>query len=187
MGEVVSGQAMLAPIRALEPFADVFGPMPYPAVQGMLAGGALPGLRSYTTSGYLADLSDDLIHTLLERGARLATPMSQLHLHQMGGAVARVGEDDTAFGHRSTAFTYNIIGTWAEAGGDAHGIEWVRDTSAAVRPFASSGVYVNFLGAGEEDRVRAAYDDAMYARLASLKRRYDPANLFRRNHNILPA
>jgi len=187
VGDAESGQALLAPIRALEPFADLFGPMPYPAVQGMLAAGAPAGLRSYTSSGYLADLSDGLIHTLVERGARLATPMSQLHLHHMGGAVARVGENDTAFGHRSAAFTYNIIGTWPDAGGDAPGTAWVRETATAVRPFASGGVYVNFLGAGEDDRVRAAYDEATFERLAALKRRYDPANLFRRNHNIPPA
>ena len=187
VGDPDAGQALLAPIRSHEPFADVFGPMPYAALQGMLEGGAPSGLRSYTTSGYLADLSDDLIATLLDHGARLASPLSQIHLHQMGGAVARVGEDDTAFGHRRAAYTYNLLGTWMDAADDGPMTAWVRELSAAIRPFASGGVYVNFLGSGEDDRVRSAYDDPTWRRLAALKRRLDPDNLFHRNHNIAPA
>ncbi len=187
VGDIDAGQALLAPIRALQPFADVFGPMPYPALQAMLQDGAPPGLRTRTSSGYLADLGDGVIDVILERGAALATPLTQIHLHQMGGAVARVRDGDTAFGHRRAAWTYNILGTWSDPRHDDRVTGWVKELSAAIRPFASGGVYVNFLGSGEEDRVRAAYDDATYDRLAALKRRTDPGNLFRRNHNVPPA
>ncbi|HEY7970602.1 MAG TPA: FAD-binding oxidoreductase, partial [Candidatus Limnocylindrales bacterium] len=187
VGEADAGQGYLAPIRAHEPFADVFGPMPYAALQGMLEGGAPGGLRSYTTSGYLADLGDDLIEQLLDHGARLPSPLSQIHLHQMGGAVARVGEGDTAFGHRRAAWTYNLLGTWVDAADDGPMTAWVRDLSATIRPFASGGVYVNFLGSGEDDRVRSAYDEQTWRRLAALKARLDPENVFHRNHNIAPS
>jgi FAD/FMN-containing dehydrogenase len=105
----------------------------------------------------------------------------------MGGAVARVGEGDTAFGHRRAAYTYNLLGTWTDPGDDERMTAWVRELSAAVRPFASAGVYVNFLGSGDDDRVRSAYDEATWRRLGELKRHLDPDNVFRRNHNIAPA
>jgi FAD/FMN-containing dehydrogenase len=187
VGDIEAGQELLAPIRAQEPLADVFGPMPYPALQAMLADGAPAGLRSRTSSGYLADLDDELIDVILGLGAALPTPLSQIHLHQMGGAVARVGEADTAFGHRRAAWTYNLLATWEDPSDDERSTRWVANLVAAVRPHATGGVYVNFLGAGEEDRVRSAYDATTYRRLAELKRRLDPENLFRRNHNIPPA
>lgn len=186
-GAVEAGQALLQPIRALGPFADVFGPMPYPALQGMLAGGAPAGLRNYTTSGYLPDLGDRVVDVVLAHGARLASPLSQIHLHQMGGAVARVGEEDTAYGQRRAAWTYNVLGTWIDPAEDRPSTDWVRGLRDALAPLAGDGVYVNFIGSGEEGRVRAAYDEATWRRLTALKRRLDPDNLFRRNHNIPPA
>ena len=186
-GEQEAGQAALGPLRDLGPAFDVFGPMPYTALQGMLDEGAPHGIRSYTRSGYLADLSDGAIDAALEHGANMRSPFSQLHLHHMGGAVTRVGEDDTAFGNRRAAYAYNVNTMWMDPSEDAMQEASNREFSSALAPFATGGVYVNFLGNEGEARIRAAYGDAKFQRLAELKRRFDPDNLFKLNQNIPPA
>jgi hypothetical protein len=186
-GEAEAGQAALGPLREIGPTFDVFGPMPYPTLQGMLDEGAPHGIRSYTRSGYLADLSDGAIDVALEHGATMGSPFSQLHLHHMGGAVARVGEDDTAFGNRRPAYAYNVNTMWMDPSEDAMQETSNREFSSALAPFSTGGVYVNFLGNEGEARIRAAYGDAKFQRLAELKRRFDPDNLFRLNQNIPPA
>jgi FAD/FMN-containing dehydrogenase len=186
-GDVDAGQAALTQMRELKPAIDVFGPMPYPALQGMLDEGAPPGIRSYTRSGYTADLSDGLIDVTLEHGAKMVSPFSQIHFHHMGGAVARVGEDDTAFGNRRVAYAYNLNSMWMDPAEDELHEAANREMATAFGPFATGGVYVNFLGNEGDARIRAAYGDAKYERLAKLKRAFDPQNLFRLNQNILPA
>ena len=185
-GDVEEGQAALTPIRELKPVVDVFGPMPYTALQGMLDEGAPYGLRNYTRSGY-ADLSDGLIDEVVEHGVRMPSPLSQIHLHQMGGAVARVGEDDTAFSNRRAAFVYNAISTWTDPAEDQIHASTNRELVDAIQRFSSGGVYVNFLSNEGAARVRAAYGEAKFERLAKLKATYDPRNLFRLNQNIPPA
>jgi FAD/FMN-containing dehydrogenase len=186
-GTPEAGEAALGPLRDLRPAFDVFGPMPYVALQGMLDEGAPPGIRSYTRSGYVPDLTDGLIEAVLEHGASMPSPFSQLHLHHMGGAVARVGEDDTAFGNRRAAYAYNVNSMWTDPTADELHETMNREFAAALAPFSTGGVYVNFLGEEGDARIRAAYGDAKYERLARLKRRFDPENLFRLNQNIPPA
>jgi hypothetical protein len=186
-GEPDAGQAALQPIRDLKPAADVFGPMPYPVLQGLLDEGAPPGRRSYTRSGYTADLGDGMIDAMLEHGAKMPSPFSQIHVHQMGGAVARVGEDDTAFSNRRAAYAYNVNSMWVDPSEDALHESANRELATALAPFATGGVYVNFLGNEGGARIRAAYGDAKFERLARLKRAFDPQNLFRLNQNIPPA
>ncbi|HUL86316.1 MAG TPA: FAD-binding oxidoreductase [Actinomycetota bacterium] len=186
-GDPDEGQAQLQAMRQLGPAIDVFGPMPYPVLQGMLDEGAPPGIRAYTRSGYTSDLADGFIDAVLEHGGAMRSPFSQIHLHQMGGAVARVGEDDTAFGNRRAAYAYNINSMWMDPAEDAVHEAENAATVAAMTPFSTGGVYVNFLGNEGDARVRAAYGDAAYERLAALKRTYDPTNLFRLNQNIRPA
>ena len=186
-GDAAGAEAALRPLRALSPAADVFGPMPYPALQGMLDAGAPHGLRNYFRAGYVADLSDGVIDVALQHGAQMPSPMSQIHFHQMGGAVARVGEDDTAFSNRRAGYAFNVISTWTDAGGDTLHEQANRACAAALQPFSTGGVYVNFLGDEGDARVRAAYGDAKFRRLAELKRHYDPGNVFHRNQNIPPA
>ena len=186
-GDRADAERRLAAIRDLNPALDLFGPMPYPALQSMADAGAPPGLRNHFKSGYTAALSDGLIDVVLEHGARLPSPMSQIHLHQMGGAVARVGEDDTAFSNRRAAYAFNLIATWTDPSEDGTHIAGNRELAAALEPFSSGGVYVNFLGDEGAARVRAAYGEAKYARLARLKRVYDPENVLSLNQNIPPA
>jgi len=186
-GDLDAGTAAFEPLRQLAPSADVFGPMPYTALQGMLDAGAQYGLRNYFRGGYLADLDDEVIDVALEHGARMPSPMSQIHFHQMGGAVGRVAPDATAFSGRAAGYTYNLVSTWTEPDEDASHIAANRELAAALAPLSAGGSYVNFLSDAGGDRVQAAYGGALYDRLARLKREYDPANLFSRNQNIRPA
>jgi hypothetical protein len=189
-GDLEDGATALEPLRALKPAADVFGPMPYPDLQRMLDGGAPPGLRNYFRGGYLSELTDEAIEVMLDHGARMASPMSAIHLHQMGGAVGRVGLGATAFTGRAAAYTYNLVSMWTDSAEDATHVAANRELAAALAPMAQHSTYVNFLTettGDSETRVRAAYGDAIYERLARLKREFDPVNLFRANHNVLPA
>jgi len=186
-GDLATGVAALEPLRRLAPSANVFGPMPYTALQGMLDGGAQKGLRNYFRGGYIGDLDDEVIDVALDHGTRMPSPMSQIHFHQMGGAVRRVARDATAFSGRTSGYTYNLASTWTEPGEDARQIAANRELAAALAPMSAGGAYVNFLTEAGGDRVRAAYGDVLYDRLARLKREYDPANLFSRNQNVRPA
>jgi FAD/FMN-containing dehydrogenase len=186
-GDLDAGMAALEPLRQLGPSADLFGPMPYTALQGMLDGGAQYGLRNYFRGGYIADLDDEVIDVVLDHGARMLSPMSQIHFHQMGGAVGRVAPEATAFSGRAAGYTYNLMSTWMEPAEDAQHIAANREVAAAMAPLSAGGAYVNFLSDAGGDRVKVAYGGALYERLARLKREYDPANLFSRNQNIRPA
>jgi FAD/FMN-containing dehydrogenase len=186
-GDPDAGQAALGALRELKPEVDLFGPIPYPALQGMLNGGAPSGARNYFRAGYADGLPDAMIDVLVEHGSRLPSPMSAIHIHQMGGAVGRVAPDATAFGNRGAAFAYNLVSTWTDAGEDAQHIDANRALAAALEPWSTGGAYVNFLGEEGVARIRAAYGDSTYERLALLKRTYDPENLFCRNQNIPPA
>jgi FAD/FMN-containing dehydrogenase len=186
-GDLDAGSAALEPMRRLVPAVDVFGPMPYTALQGMLDAGSQHGLRNYFRGGYVADLDDQVIEVALEHGARMPSPMSQIHFHQMGGAVGRVAADATAFSGRAAGYTYNLVSTWTESSEDAQHIAANRELAAAMAPLSLGGEYVNFLTDAGGERVQTAYGSALYDRLARLKREYDPSNLFRRNQNIRPA
>jgi len=186
-GDIDKGMSAIEPLRQLGPSADLFGPMPYPALQGMLDAGAPRGLRNYFRGGYINDLTDEVIEVALDHGARMPSPMSALHVHQMGGAVARVGRDATAFSGRQAGYTYNVVSTWMDPGEDATHITANRACSSAVAPLSEAGLYVNFLTDADGLGASAAYGDALYARLARLKRKYDPSNLFSRNQNVKPA
>ena len=153
----------------------------------MLDGGAPYGLRNYLRAGYVADLTDDVISTALDHGARMPSPMSQIHFHHMGGAVGRFGTSTSSFSGRAAGYTYNLIGTWIEPAEDEMHIAGVRAVSEALAPLSLPGTYVNFSPDAATDRVRTAYGDEIYDRLARLKREYDPHNLFRRNQNVRPA
>jgi len=107
-------------------------------------------------------------------------------LEQFGGAVARVSADETAFAQRDALFNLAVISRWADPSTAQTHIDWARESTDAMRPYASGGVYVNYLGAEGADRVRAAYG-AKYDKLVAVKRKYDPQNLFRVNQNIQPA
>ncbi len=186
-GLIEEGQALMEPLRNFAPPAiDLFGPMPYTALQSMLDEGSPAGLRYYWKSDYYDTLSDGLIEALIANAQCMPPGPSIIGTHQLGGASARIGEDDTAFSHRKAAYAINVVAGWSDPQESERHIQWVRDSWTAFRPFSTGGVYVNFLGDEGEARVREAFGAAKYDRLVALKNKYDPTNLFRLNQNIKP-
>jgi len=185
-GPVSKGEAALKPFRDLSPVADQVGEMPYPALQSMLDEGFPSGLHVYWRSDFLKGLPDDALDALVDRFRAITSPLSALLIEQFGGAVARVRADETAFAQRDAMFNLAIISRWTEPATATTHTDWARQSSAAMRPFTSGGVYVNYLGEEGADRVKAAYG-AKYEKLVGVKKKYDPQNLFRVNQNIQPA
>jgi len=189
-GESAAGDAALRPLREFgSPLADNFAPMPYRDFNLTDPATVFPaGARNYWKSSFLRELSDEMIETLVAQFA--AAPSQEtclLVVEHMGGAINHVAADATAFAHRDVQYNLVIIATGFAAADDDRHIAWVRATWAAMQPFARDAVYSNYLGAEEADRVKDAYHADTYDRLATLKRTYDPANLFRLNQNIKPA
>jgi hypothetical protein len=160
--------------------------MPYLALQSLVDPGWGPGARNYFTSLFLAGLPNAAIDTLAAAHRSRPSPLNEVHLHHMGGAVARVGPDSSSFGNREAPFLMNVVTRWLEPSDDERELTWARGLRDAMQPFATGGTYVNFLGLGDAG-VRNAYDAARYSRLVDLKRRWDPTNAFHLNQNIAPA
>jgi FAD/FMN-containing dehydrogenase len=184
-GDPGRGAEVLAPLRAFgPPAADAIGEMPYVALQSMLDPGAPRGMHYYMKGAFFDTLTDDAIDALAGAAAQPSSPLSQVHLHHLGGAVARVDGQATPYGHRRARFALNIIAGWPDAGGrDAH-TGWARGVYDAASRFSNGAAYVNFLGDEGDARVASAYGEANFARLKELKRKYDPKNVFRFNQNI---
>jgi hypothetical protein len=184
-GALDEGARALEPVREFgPPEADLCGPMPYTVLQSMLDGAAPWGMRHYGKSDFLAALDDDAIDVLAEHAERLEDPLSQIMLAHMGGAIASVGADATAFSNRDAQFFYHSVLLWDDPAGDDARVSVARSLWHAMRPY-SSGAYVNFFDE-DEDRLHEAYAPGTFARLVALKREYDPDNVFRLNQNIRP-
>lgn len=183
-----AAQRDLEPLRkAGRPALDTVRPMPYPALQSMFDNGSLAGFRNYWRSPFLRDLPDGAIATIEEFSARMTSPISQVLITHMEGAVAGMPDDATAFPFRRAPYYLEILAKWAEkeADEDRH-FEWAKAFDEAMTPFAWGGSYVNFLAEASPEEVAKSYGSNL-GRLQRAKRRYDPHNLFRVNHNIAPA
>jgi len=185
-GPVEDGERVLRPLKSFgRPLLDLCQPKPYLVHQSMFDPGYPHGWWYYVRACDVAELTDEVIDIIAEHGQRIVSPISSIGLWQMGGAVARVSEDETAFSARSAGFTFNINGNSYTAEGFDAEREWARAYWSALAPYRSS-VYVNFLMDEGEERVRQAYGPAKFDRLKALKRTYDPDNVFRLNQNIPP-
>lgn len=185
-GDLSAGERVLQPLRKFgPPLADEVKPMPYQALQSMLNDAYPTGLYNYYKSHYISRISDELIDTMVDSFVKVPSPMSALGFEQFGGAMRRVGVEDTAFRHRDVAYDIAILGEWADPATSAVNVQWVRDVAAVTEPFSTGGVYVNFLGEEGEEQVKAAYG-SHFQRLVALKRKYDPTNFFHLNQNIKP-
>jgi FAD/FMN-containing dehydrogenase len=185
-GAVDDGERVVKPLKGFgSPVLDLCVPKQYVAHQKMFDPSFRHGCWYYVRSCDVAELNDDIIDIVSEHGMRIASPISSLALWQMGGAVARVGDNETAFHGRSAGHTFNINGNSETAAGFDEERQWARDYWDALAPHHTS-VYVNFLMEEGEDRVRQAYGDEKYTRLKALKRTWDPTNFFRLNQNITP-
>ena len=189
-GDHAEGERVIAPIReAVQPVMDMVQPMPYVALQSMLDGGGPKGTRAYMKAEFIDDLSDEAIAKVVDHGARRPGPMAQILMEPMGGAIARVGENDTALGRRDVPWCYHALALWMEPDAETEQAHraWAAALSDDMRPHATDGVYLNYTSDNDEDRVRSTYGPEKYARLVALKDRYDPGNLFRLNANIKPS
>ena len=142
------------------------------------------GARNYWKSHNFTELSDELLDILVEYAGNLPSPMSEIFVAQLGGAINRVASDATSYPHRNVSFVMNVHARWEESTMDTFCIDSARKFFDKTAPYSTGGVYVNFISEGEE-RVDAAFG-ANFEQLAKVKRKYDPDNFFRINQNIKP-
>ncbi len=188
VGDFDEGEKFIRPMKEFgNAVADVCVQKPFLAHQAMFDPSFVPQRWYYFRSFDVPALTDEMIDITAEHSLRIKSPLTSFPIWQMGGAVARVGEDETAFGGRQAAFTYNIGASTATGEGFDEERQWVRDFYSALEEWQTS-VYVNFLSDAEEgqERIRAAYGPQKYERLQALKREWDPDNFFRINQNIPP-
>jgi FAD/FMN-containing dehydrogenase len=187
-GPVEEGEKVLRPLREYgPPLADMFQAMPYNAAQRMADFLWPPGLYNYWKSSYLTSLSDGAVDVIVDFFARVPSPRTVIVLEHNGdSAWDRVPDSATAFGHRAWPYNFLVTSAWSDPKDTERNVAWTRQLFDAMRPFAAQGAYVNYLGGDEGvDGLKAAYG-AKLARLAALKAKYDPTNLFRMNQNISP-
>jgi FAD/FMN-containing dehydrogenase len=187
VGPPEEGEKVLAPVRAFgSPVEDMLEPMSYCQVQQAFDADFPAGVKNYWKSSNLDELSDDAIDTMVEFMEAAPSSGPVVIIDQFGGAVARVPDDATAFGHRDAQYDLIIAAIWSDDDQQEAHIDWAKSFWEAMQPHSSESVYVNYLGEEGEGRVRAAYGGQHYARLVELKRKYDPENVFRSNQNISP-
>jgi FAD/FMN-containing dehydrogenase len=189
-GSKEEGERVLAPLREVaQPVMDMVDTIPYTVLQSMLDEGGPYGVKAYMKAEFMPALTDAAIAKLVEHGASRPGPMVQLLLEPLGGAVSKMGEDETALGRRDVAWCFHALSMWMEpdeATATTH-VGWAKDLAGDMKPETVDGVYLNFTSDSGEERVRATYGPEKYARLVALKDKYDPHNLFRLNQNIRPS
>ncbi len=186
-GDMAEGEKALQPLRDIgSPIADVISPHQFTDFQAALDPLLAPGERNYWKSHDFLSLSDGLLDAALPYVGSLPSDSCEIIFAHMGGATSRIPADATAYRHREAQFIMNVHGRWHDADEDDRCIAWCRDLFKATTPFATGGVYVNFMTEEEMDRVESAYGDS-YQKLVALKDRYDPENLFRFNQNVKPS
>jgi hypothetical protein len=162
------------------------GPMPYPVINTLFDDLLPPGLQQYWKGSFARELADGAIEAHIEHARATPSLQSSAILYPLDGAVQKVAADATAFPYRDASFSTVIAGAWRDRADNTKGIEWVRNYYDALAPYSEPGGYVNFMGPEDQDRAPANYRQN-YDRLRRVKARWDPANLFRVNHNVPPA
>ena len=187
-GDPVAGEKAVAPFKAIgNPIADVVGPAPYAGWQTAFDPLLTPGERNYWKSHDFVELADGLIDVLLNAVRRLPSPQCEIFIGNLGGAINRIPVEATAYPHRNVNFVMNVHTRWSSPSEDTPCVGWARALYDVAAPFATGGVYVNFMPDDEAQRVRSGAYGPNYDRLAKVKAKYDPKNLFRMNQNVAPA
>jgi FAD/FMN-containing dehydrogenase len=179
-------EALVAPLKALNPVVAVWQQMPYTAFQGLIDAANPYGRRNYWRLHNVSDVSESMIGVYEERAGAIPSPFTAFILLHMGGAVADVAEDATALGGRKAPFNVHLNAMWEGADNDEANIAWVRGTSEALGPHLLPGSALNFYTEIGEAELEASFGGKL-GRLRALKDRYDPANLFRQNQNVAPS
>ncbi len=187
IGPIEAGEQVARPLKEFgPPVMDMIQPMPYVKAQSLMDEAFPRGRYNYWKSNLLRELNDDAIDTLVEGFSNVASPYSSVLIEHLGGAVSRVGKQETAFSHRDAPYDLVIMPMWADPAESDQHIRWADELWQAMQPFSSGGVYVNYLSNEGEERIKSAYG-TNYERLVALKNKYDPMNLFSFNQNIKPA
>ena len=187
-GDTAEAERDLEPFKTWgSPLVVEVGPMPYPAMNTILDAGYPTGSLNYWLSSFTSGLSDELIDVAVRRFATAPAPMMAILFEHFHGAVTRVGVSETAVPHREEGWNLLIPSVWTDPADTEAGVAWTRETFAALQPqFGTGRRWLNYLGDDQaEDAIHAAYGPN-YDRLRDVKRRYDPDNVFRLNHNIAP-
>ncbi len=186
-GPMEDAEAALAPLRSIgEPIADVIGPHPFVGWQQAFDPLLTPGARNYWKSHDFSEMPDAALDLLVDYARRLPSPECEIFVASLGGAMAEVPEDATAYGGRKASFVMNVHTRWQEPAQDAECIGWARAFFDETSPHAMPSIYVNFLPEDESGQLDTIYG-TNYARLSQTKARWDPGNMFRVNQNIAPA
>lgn len=186
LGPQEGADGVFEPIRRFGPPAfEHTGPMPYPMLQSAFDALYPPGLQWYWKADFVREVPDEAMELHARFGAQIPTQLSAMHLYPIDGAVHRVGPHDTAFSHRDANFSQVIVGVDGDPANRDRIIRWAREYWEALHPYSAGGAYVNFMMDEGQDRIVATYRDN-YPRLAAIKQKYDPTNLFRVNQNIPP-
>jgi FAD/FMN-containing dehydrogenase len=185
-GDIAQGEKLIAPLHRFgDAYGEHIGTQPYIQWQKAFDPLLTPGARNYWKSHNFTELRDEALDTMIQFAKRLPSPQCEIFIALIAGAANRVPATAMAYAHRDAKFVLNVHGRWDEAAQDETCIAWARAFFKASAPYASAGVYVNFMTGDESDRVAAAYG-ANYARLAEIKKYYDPENVFHLNQNIKP-
>jgi FAD/FMN-containing dehydrogenase len=186
-GPLEQGEEAMAPFREIAPVvAQMVGPMPYPALNSAFDELFPKGIRSYWKGSFVSELSDAAIEEHVIHGAQVPEVSATMHLYPINGACHRVAPDESAFAYRDATYAQVIVAAWQDPAVDEDRIRWVRDYHAATAQYAEPGGYVNFMASDDDGKVQDNYG-GHYQRLAEIKTRYDPGNLFHLNQNIRPA
>jgi Berberine and berberine like len=182
-----AAESDLKPLREFgPPLADTIGAMPYPVINTLSDAGYPRGALNYWKSAFFASLGQDALEIMVDAVRRCPSPMSGLSIMPYLGAVTRVPATATAFPHRAPGYSLLIVSQWQDRADTDANIAWASETFSALRPYMSARRYVNNLSADDGRLVRDIWG-INYERLVQVKRRYDPDNVFRLNHNIDPA
>jgi hypothetical protein len=185
-GGLDKAEKVFEPIRSFkEPALDFVGPMPVPVLNSLFDALMPPGLNWYWKADFINELNDEAIDVHLKYSAEMPTPLSTMHLYPINGVASRPGNNDTPWNYRKATWAMVIAGIDPDPANNDRISKWAKDYWEALHPYSAGGAYVNFMMDEGEDRVKATYGDN-YERLAAIKAKYDPGNLFRVNQNIKP-
>ena len=186
-GPMDKAEDVFKPIRAFKkPALDFAGPLPYPVVQSMFDALLPPGLQWYWRADFMNELSDAAVAEHVKWGSAIPTALSTMHLYPIDGAASRPGNSDTPWAYRHAKWAQIVAGIDPDPANKDKITAWSKGYFDALHPHSAGGAYVNFMMEEGEERIKATYKDN-YARLAQIKKKYDPQNLFRVNQNIKPA
>lgn len=187
-GPMDKAEELFKPVRSfLKPALDFVGPMPFPTLQTLFDPLLPPGLQWYWSPDFVTELSDEAIKEHVKHGSAMPTDLSTMHLYPINGAASKVGNSDTAWAYRDANWSMIIAGIDPDPANKGLVTKWAKDYWNAMHPYSAGGAYINFMMEDEgQDRVKASYKHN-YDRLAHIKSKYDPHNLFRVNQNIAPA